>query len=590
MLKKIINNLKRNSKNPKLVGLALAVLRKNNPQDSSFEFKTCLRTALIIQQMGLDDELITAALLAKITPNKLSSIKDSPDFKGVFLVLKKFQQLKGIFNFKIILKKKPLKKWRKIALDLKAENIRKMFFVLSQDLKPVFLMIAFALDEMRHLNSFKKQERARKSLEALEIFSPLAYSLGALKIKGEFEDLAFPQLYFKEYQWLIKNIKEKTIQLEVIAKKMEPIIAERLGQEKIEVLEIESRGKHLFSLYQKLLRYNMDIEKIYDLVALRVIVKTIEDCYKALGIIHKSFRPLEGRIKDYIAKPKQNGYQALQTTVFCQNCQRYIEVQIKTEIMHKSAEYGYASHLIYKQPNSNLTSYNWMNQLRKWQEETKEKDNLKAFLENDIFKNKIFVFTPKQEIIELPKGATPLDFAYAIHSDIGEHCQSAKVNGKMVSLNKTLQTGQMVEILTNKNKSPSFDWLRIVKTQRAKNKIKEFFEKVKGISFKKEKEITNQDQPADNQKQEESGFKKSIRGTLSFLGKIIPKKKEDNVLIGKQTGIAYKIAKCCEPKKGDEIVAFLIKGEPASVHKKTCKNFLDLQKKFPPRVIEAEFA
>ncbi|MBM4177691.1 HD domain-containing protein, partial [Candidatus Gribaldobacteria bacterium] len=152
MLKKIINNLKRNSKNPKLVGLALAVLRKNNPQDSSFEFKTCLRTALIIQQMGLDDELITAALLAKITPNKLSSIKDSPDFKGVFLVLKKFQQLKGIFNFKIILKKKPLKKWRKIALDLKAENIRKMFFVLSQDLKPVFLMIAFALDEMRHLN------------------------------------------------------------------------------------------------------------------------------------------------------------------------------------------------------------------------------------------------------------------------------------------------------------------------------------------------------------------------------------------------------------------------------------------------------
>ncbi|MBM4177545.1 bifunctional (p)ppGpp synthetase/guanosine-3',5'-bis(diphosphate) 3'-pyrophosphohydrolase, partial [Candidatus Gribaldobacteria bacterium] len=187
-------------------------------------------------------------------------------------------------------------------------------------------------------------------------------------------------------------------------------------------------------------------------------------------------------------------------------------------------------------------------------------------------------------------GATPLDFAYAIHSDIGEHCQSAKVNGKMVSLNKTLQTGQMVEILTNKNKSPSFDWLRIVKTQRAKNKIKEFFEKVKGISFKKEKEITNQDQPADNQKQEESGFKKSIRGTLSFLGKIIPKKKEDNVLIGKQTGIAYKIAKCCEPKKGDEIVAFLIKGEPASVHKKTCKNFLDLQKKFPPRVIEAEFA
>ncbi|MCG2690376.1 TGS domain-containing protein [Candidatus Parcubacteria bacterium] len=585
MLKKITQTLKKKVQNPEALELALKIL-KQNTKEGSFTLEHNLRVALIVQRMGLKEDVILAALSNNLPLDKLFEAKNNPVFKEVFFILKNFQKLKGIFDLKMALEKKPLKKWQKIALDLQAENIRKMFFVLSQDLRPVFLMLGIALDEMRNLQHFNKETRAKKSLEALEIFSPLAYSLGALKIKGELEDFAFPQLYFKEYQWLLENMQEKTAELEKMAKKMEPIIEEQLKKEGVKFIKIESRGKHYFSLYQKLLRYNLDLDRIYDLVALRIITGTVEDCYKALGAVHRAFRPLEGRIKDYIAKPKQNGYRALQTTVFCPACKRYIEIQIKTEEMHKVAEYGLASHLVYKQQGENSKiQYHWMNQLRQWQEETKNPQDMQMFLKNDIFKNKVFVFTPKKEIIELPQGSTPIDLAYAIHSDIGEHCVGAKVNGKMVSLNKHLETGQTVEILTSKAKSPSSDWLRIAKTPKAQGKIKEFFEKVKGISFRKERG----DVPTD-EKKEEKGLSQTIKEKLSFLGKIMPKKKkEDAVLIGKQKGIAYKIAKCCQPSPKDAISAFLTLSQPASIHKQTCQNFLKLQEKSPERIMEAEW-
>jgi len=585
MLKKITQTLKKKVQNPEALSLALKIL-KQNTKEGFFRLEHNLRVALIVQQMGFKEDVILAALLNGLAENKLLEARNNPVFKEVFFILKNFQKLKGVFDLKMALEKKPLKKWQKIALDLQSENIRKMFFVLSQDLRPVFLILAIALDEMENLHHFNQDLRAKKSLEALEIFSPLAYSLGALKIKGELEDFAFPQLYFKEYQWLRENVKEKTASLEKMAKNMEPIIEDQLKKEGVNFLKIESRGKHYFSLYQKLLRYNLDLDKIYDLVALRIITETVEDCYRALGAVHRAFKPQEGRIKDYIAKPKQNGYQAIQTTVFCPDCKRHIEIQIKTKEMHRLAEYGPASHLAYKKPGGNSKiQYHWMNQLRQWQEETKNPENLQTFLKNDIFKNSIFVFTPKKEIIELPKGATPIDFAYAIHSDIGEHCLGAKINGKMVSLNKHLETGQTVEILTSKAKSPSSDWLRIAKTPKAQGKIKEFFERVKGISFRKERE----EAPTDK-KVEEKGLSQMIKEKLSFLGKIMPKKKKEYaVLIGKQKGVAYKIAKCCSPQPKDTIAAFLTLSEPASIHKQTCQNFLKLQEKSPQRVMEASY-
>lgn len=574
MLRKTIQLLKNKGENPELIASALKLLRKST-KEGSFAFGHNIRVALVIKEMGLKDDVIAAALLNHLSATSLKNLGE------VFLILKNFQKLKTIFSLKMALSKKPLEKWHRVALDLQAENIRKMFFVLSQDLRAVFLMLAVFFDEMKNLNHFNQALRQQKSLEALEIFSPLAYSLGALKIKSELEDFAFPQLYFKEYKWLKGQMKGKGQQLEEMAQRMKPIIEKSLAKEKIEILKIEARGKHFFSLYQKLLRHNMDLDQIYDLVALRVIVRTVEDCYKVLGAIHRLYQPKEGRIKDYIAKPKQNGYQALQTTVFCPNCQRYIEIQIKTKEMHRAAEYGPASHLAYKKESSSQIQYHWMNQLRKWQEEAENPEDIDKFFKSDIFKDKIFVFTPKKEIIELPKGATPIDFAYAIHSDIGEHCVGAKINKKMVSLNKKLETGQTVEILTSKTKTPSSDWLNIVQTTKAKNKIKDFFEKVRGISFKKETE----------QDKENKGFTETIKEKLSFLGKIIPKKKaEAEVLIGNQKGVAFKIAKCCSPKPGDKIAAFLAKAEPASIHKENCKNLIKLKEKSPERVTEASFS
>ncbi|PIP32061.1 hypothetical protein COX24_00245, partial [bacterium (Candidatus Gribaldobacteria) CG23_combo_of_CG06-09_8_20_14_all_37_87_8] len=322
MLKKITQTLKKKVQNPEALSLALKIL-KQNTKEGFFRLEHNLRVALIVQQMGFKEDVILAALLNGLAENKLFEARNNPVFKEVFFILKNFQKLKGVFDLKMALEKKPLKKWQKIALDLQSENIRKMFFVLSQDLRPVFLILAIALDEMENLHHFNQDLRAKKSLEALEIFSPLAYSLGALKIKGELEDFAFPQLYFKEYQWLRENVKEKTASLEKMAKNMEPIIEDQLKKEGVNFLKIESRGKHYFSLYQKLLRYNLDLDKIYDLVALRIITETVEDCYRALGAVHRAFKPQEGRIKDYIAKPKQNGYQAIQTTVFCPDCKRH---------------------------------------------------------------------------------------------------------------------------------------------------------------------------------------------------------------------------------------------------------------------------
>ena len=571
MINGLVDKLKENSTSPEIIDWALSSL-KENIEENSYEFLHSLRAALILKGMSAKDETIAAAILQNIPVNVIKN----EAYKETFLVLRKLKTLRTVFGLKKALEKKPIKKWPKVVLDAQAENLRKMFFVLGQDLRPVFVMLALILDEMRDLDHFQKDIRAQKALEALEIFAPLAYSLGALSIKGELEDLAFPQLYFKEHEWLEKNVKEKYGEREQLAQNMKPVIADRLKSENVSFLEIVARGKHYFSLYQKLLKHNMDIDKIYDLVALRIIVETTDDCYKALGAIHKSFQPLDGRIKDYISVPKKNGYRALHTTVYCQQCQMPIEIQIKTPEMHKEAEYGAWAHFAYKAQD--IPQNYWMNMLRKWKEEAQDPQGLSDFLKNEVFKDKIFVFTPKREIIELPKNATPVDFAYAVHSDVGEHCKGARINGKMAPLNRKLNTGEIIEILTSKNKLPSFDWLRFVKTQKAKAKIRNFLEGTKGISLKPETKPL----PVPLEK------KPSLKDRLSFFTKIIPsRKKEEIILIGGQKGIAFKIAKCCQPKTGDDIVAFITKGEGASLHKKDCANFKRTQEKWPMRITNA---
>lgn len=567
---KLEEEIKKGFRGSKIINSALAIVKKNLAENELL-FDHCLRTGLILKEIGLDATTIAAAVLHPLPESSLILEGLTSKNQGELLtIIKKANRLKRICSFHNSAKPKPIKKWQKIFLDEQAENLRKMALVVSQDLRPVFICLASCLDEMRNLAKFGDEDyRQKKSLEALEILSPLAYGVGMTSIKGELEDLAFPELYPKEYQWLMTNIKEKYTETEEHLAKVKPLLKATLKEGKIDVLDVQARVKHYFSLYQKLLRHDMDIEKIYDLVALRVIVPDIETCYKALGTIHQNWRPLPGRIKDYISSPKQNGYRSLHTTVVCCECSKNLEIQIKTKEMHQEAEHGAAAHLSYKEGASPNQFY-WLEQIRKWQSEIKDVAEITGYLKSELFKDHIFVFTPRGDVINLPKGATPVDFAYAVHSEIGEHCREAKVNGKMVHLKQSLESGQTIEILTDKNKSPSADWLRFVKIEKARSKIRNFLEKAHGIPLAKPE-------------------KKSFLKKVSLIKRIIPalRKKEPQVLIGGEAGIAVKFSHCCSPKPGERISGFVTKGEGASIHKASCQNLKYLKQKWPQRIMKA---
>lgn len=362
------------------------------------------------------------------------------------------------------------------------ENMRRMFLSIAQDVRVVLIRLADRLHNMQTLSAVPQHKQKRIADETLEIYAPLAGRLGMGKLRGELEDLSFPFSYPKEYDALIDQIKERREHKEVYLAKVKYKLREELKKAKIGIVSIDARVKHVFSLYRKLQRHNNNLDEIYDVVALRVVVKNIEDCYAALGIVHKLWRPLPGRIKDYIALPKPNGYQSIHTTVFCLDGE-ITEFQIRTEKMHDEAEHGIAAHWIYThqgKPKAGGTvskSLKWIAQIREWQQES---NGTKEFLENlkiDVFKSRIFVFTPTGDVIDLPEGATPIDFAYLVHSEIGNHCAGAKVNDKMTSLEHHLKNGDKCEIIVQKSRKPSRSWLSFVKTNYAKSKIRAALEK-----------------------------------------------------------------------------------------------------------------
>jgi len=375
-----------------------------------------------------------------------------------------------------------------------AENLRKIFLAMAEDIRVILIKLADRLHNMQTLYALPKEKQKRMALETLEIYAPLAYRLGIGELKGQLEDLAFSYAYPQEYQKLVNQVKDRYIQGKEYLQKVIPLIKKILSREEIKVIEVHARAKHYYSLHKKLQRYDMDWHKIYDLVALRIIVPDIESCYATLGIIHKKWKPLIGRIKDYIAIPKPNGYQSLHTTVFCQGG-KITEFQIRTPEIHKEAEHGIAAHWYYseekgikgyikkkilgKKPAKELKKeLTWVKQLQEWQKERVSSpqefiDSLKI----DFLKDRIFVFTPQGDIIDLPEGATPIDFAYQIHSDVGHQCSGATIDGKLSSLSQSLQNGQVVEIITQKNKKPNRDWLKFAKTNEARSKIKAWFKK-----------------------------------------------------------------------------------------------------------------
>ena len=446
------------------------------------------------------------------------------------------------------------------------ENLRKLFLATAKDIRVVIIKLINRLIGLKTICVFDEEKQKRLARETLEIYAPIAYRLGMRKISGELEDLAFPVVYPKEYNWLISQVKEEYEEREKYLKKITAIVEKAMKKADIEPIEIHSRVKRYFSLYRKLQRYDMDLNKIYDLVALRIIVKNIDECYGAMGVIHKLWKPLPGRIKDYIALPKPNGYRSLHTTVFCPDG-KITEFQIKTSEMHHEAEYGIAAHWYYSEQKG-LKAYikrlltkppekelKWIQDLQKWQQEFPPgSEDFFQLLKIDFFKDRIFVLTPKGDVIDLPEEATPLDFAYHIHTSIGHRCLGAKVDGKMVSLDEQLLNGQLVEILTKKEEKPSQDWLRIVKTSLAKNKIREWFKQSKAERIKR----------ATQQKQAQKEIKQKPIPLKALQAPIVEIKGETKILSF--------FAKCCNPKPGDQIQGYITLNRGVSVHKAECKN------------------
>ena len=519
-----------------------------------------LSTAYTLAQFKLDTPALAGGFLHDIleyTSITLEQIKKEFGDKIAFLV-------EGISQVEKIKYQDKNKEERQV------ENLRKIFLAMAKDIRVVLIKLADRLHNMKTLYALPKEEQKRIALETLEIYAPIAYRLGIRKISGELEDLAFPIVYPKEHQWLVSQVKDRYQEREKYLKKLVPIIEKELKKVGIILIEIHSRAKRYFSLYRKLQRYEMDLNKIYDLVALRIIVKDIDDCYAALGVIHKLWRPLPGRIKDYIALSKPNGYRSLHTTVFCPDG-KITEFQIRTPEMHQESEYGIAAHWYYSEKKG-LRAYikrfftkppekelKWIQQFQRWQEEVSaESEEFFQSLKIDFLKDRVFVFTPKGDVIDLPEGATPVDFAYHIHTDIGHRCSGAKADGKLISLDQSLVNGQIVEIITQKEKKPSQDWLRFVKTSQAKSKIKNWFKK------------TNQEIKAPLKEKLVRPLK--IQKESHSLKRLI-----SEIEIDGQSKILTHLARCCQPKPGQEIKGYITISRGISIHRVDCHNLTKIK-------------
>ncbi len=426
-----------------------------------------LYTAYTLAEMKLDPPTIAAGILhdtSDDTPVTISQIKKEFGEEIAFLV-------QGVTKLGNV---------RYHGIERHVENLRKMFLAMAQDLRVVLIKLADRFHNIKTLESVPKRKQKRIALETIEIYAPIAYRLGMGEMKGQLEDFAFPFAYPKEYRWLKRNAQEKYRERKEYLEKVKPILAGMLQREKVPFSEIHSRAKHYFSLYKKLLGYNRDWYQIYDLVALRVIVPTIKDCYLTLGTIHKKWKPLFGRIKDYISVPKPNGYRSLHTSVFCQDG-KVTEIQIRTSRMHEMAENGIAAHWAYngasKPSNGIIVSKKelaWVNQLRNWQKEFKDPNQFLKSLKIDFFKDRIFVFTTKGVEIDLPQWATALDFAFHIRPDLAIKSKTALVNRTLVPLDYQLQNGEVVEIIPSQRGTIlNRSWLNFVRTNLARTKIKE---------------------------------------------------------------------------------------------------------------------
>ncbi len=505
-----------------------------------------------------------------------------------------------------------------------AENFRKIFVAMANDVRVIIIKLADRLHNMRSLNYLSTERQQRISRETLEIFTPLAGRLGISQIKCELEDLCLKYLDPEAYEFLVKNIHQKLEERKSFVEFVVNEIKEILKESGIKG-EVIGRPKHFYSIYRKMKNQGKSLDQIYDLTAVRVIVDKTDECYEIMGKIHMKWKPVPGRIKDYIATPKRNMYQSLHTTVVT-NFGQFFEIQIRTYEMHRMAEYGIAAHWKYKENKSIESNFDarlsWIRDVMDWQGSLNESKEFVDSLKNDLYDNELLVFTPHGKVISLPLEATPVDFAYAIHSEVGNKCVGAKVNGKIVALNSALNTGDVVEILTQSSgKGPSWDWLKFVKSGSARAKIRQYFKReMKEDNVKTGRAMLEAEAKrkgyALNDILTESSFKKlsnklvfsSVNEMLASVGygavgvnqviyklidyykKEIPKPVKvvdssklrhtpaSSVTIKGMGGLLVKFAHCCNPVPGDDIVGFVSRGRGVIVHRADCSNLSDIDR------------
>ncbi len=577
-----------------------------------------LEVANILTEMHMDDETIAAAIL-----------HDSVEDTGISLAVieKKF----GKTIAKLV---QGVTKLDKISFEgdreeYSIENLRRMFLAMSEDIRVVMIKLADRLHNMRSLAYLPHDKQQLIARETLEIFSPIADRLCMGEFKGILEDLAFPYVYPEEYKWIRDHLTRAYADRRRNTDKVQKLLRRELGGKKVRLLDVHGRAKHLYSLYRKLLRNDMDVTRIYDLVAVRVVVPDISECYKALGVIHQKWKPLPGRIKDYIATPKPNGYRSLHTTVISNVRDEIVEIQIRTPKMHAEAEFGVAAHWHYEyQESTSLTMRNktwqwfsafqrrnrgkgsfknlpWIKQVNELKKETSRPGDFLKSLQTDILRDRIIVLTPKGHIRTLPAGSTPVDFAYSIHTDIGHSCIASKINNELVPLNTKIRNGDVVKIITSRAaKGPKRKWLEFVATTNARNKITSWFRNIdqaenikygRGVleealsdqyelSLKKEKKNVEQIAKKIGYNKPEDIYSAIGRGeitahqVLDYLFpqrrnakqedlRVLPGKSREIIIDGK--GYRIKTANCCKPQAGDPITGvqenYLI-----NVHKHGC--------------------
>ena len=576
--------------------------------------------AQILIELGLDSATVAAAFLHDV-------IEDTPVTE---------EDIRRDFGEEVLLLVSGVTKLDKIVFksreEEEAENFRKIFVAMAKDICVIIIKLADRLHNMRSLNFLSKERQIKMAQETLDIYTPLAGRLGISQIKCELEDLCLKYLEPEAYEYLVENIHQKLYErhnfVDFVVKEIKNILEESKIQG-----EVFGRPKHFYSIYKKMKTQNKTLDQIYDLTAVRVIVNTVDECYEVFGKIHKRWKPIPGRIKDYIATPKANMYQSLHTTVVT-NFGQPFEIQIRTFEMHRTAEFGIAAHWKYKEKKTEDTSFterlSWIREVLDWEGGLKDSKEFMQSLKTELYSNELLVFTPKGKVISLPKDATPIDFAYAVHSEVGNRCTGARVNSKIVPLDSTLQTGDVVEILTSTNsKGPSWDWLKIVKSSSARAKIKQFFkremkeENVKLGKSMLEAEAKHRGYALSDILTEESFAKVAEKFSFSsqdemfasvgygaitvnqvlfrlidFYRKEVPKpviyrgetpSDSSGVIVKGMSGLLTRFAGCCNPVPGDEIVGFVSRGRGVVIHRADCPNIKTLEVE-KGRILPAEWA